>query len=787
VLDAGNLAKLSLPGVVPRGTSVSSGSSMIVTPKGEHYFVKCRTYGYRCLNCDSCSPDIRALKALKCDTSVADAALEAEAAGELQELQELEAEGRLLQDLLDQEQRELEALMLQSEIEELERQVALEEQQLMEAKILSLEEAARAARVEDSRQDVPVAKRARVEGPQQVQLMQEILPAASEANEANRALIQEVSPAAGKASEAKRALTQEVLPAAGPDCFDTIPYDWETVGLDDDVEPEPSEDLSAKVAGSGHPRLMRLCQVEDTQLEDDSDDNGNASPECKGSPSQGEGLSPTDAEAEADAVSLVIAPSEAEICPPCPTDSKVKSLSPAEQSRMSGAKAKGKAKGKAKAKAKCPREAEDEDKEGSDVSDDEEDSKPALKRPSGRGLCRGGGRGGRGGRTGACSQATRGRGRGRGRGKNAKDDENDDDEASGTEDEEDAEEPKPSPKKGTEPKGRTNASKDNGAADASKAKPRGKAKAKAVAKSKEQLAKEAKSRKSVAYHRAYKSAKDKGKSDADCKLAAKKGKVLAPWGFKFRCLHDELLVSSNGKFVLALQVLLLRWMKTLSYGGSYEFFELFAGEGKVTGVWHEKGYTTASFDKLYGDPMDFLKNSGFTIACWVVMNEVPDGFNLIGPDCSSWGMPARASSMRSTINPYGRMGNSWVSSNYCLVSRLVLLLLLMLSRHCTWVVEQPIHSLLPSHRRWEWMCNQVVKVYKQSFWMMLHGAGCPKRTLVLSPMATIAELDLGRLTKAEKEKRCTFKTVRRHRGKDGKMKFSGQKGELKKSGHLAGH
>ena len=27
---------------------------------------------------------------------------------------------------------------------------------------------------------------------------------------------------------------------------------------------------------------------------------------------------------------------------------------------------------------------------------------------------------------------------------------------------------------------------------------------------------------------------------------------------------------------------------------------------------HEHGYSTASFDKLYGDPMDFLRNSGYT-------------------------------------------------------------------------------------------------------------------------------------------------------------------------------
>ena len=112
----------------------------------------------------------------------------------------------------------------------------------------------------------------------------------------------------------------------------------------------------------------------------------------------------------------------------------------------------------------------------------------------------------------------------------------------------------------------------------------------------------------------------------------------------------------------------------------------------LCGPRHDEGFVAASFDKLYGGPMNFLQNQGFSshgcncdslhlhsykpfhsvlprIACWVVLNECPDAFNLIGPDCSSWGLPARSTSMRSSINPFGRMGIAWVSSNYCLVSR----------------------------------------------------------------------------------------------------------------------
>ncbi|CAE7315092.1 unnamed protein product [Symbiodinium necroappetens] len=224
-------------------------------------------------------------------------------------------------------------------------------------------------------------------------------------------------------------------------------------------------------------------------------------------------------------------------------------------------------------------------------------------------------------------------------------------------------------------------------------------------------------------------------------------------------------------------------MTTLSFSEKYSFFELFSGEGAVTQAWHDSGYTTASFDKLYGAPMDFISSSGYSIAMWVVLNEIPDACNLIGPDCSSWGVPARASSMRSFINAHGRMASSWVNSNNCLVSRLVLLLLLMLSKNATWVVEQPLQTILTKHHRFEWLTNRVSKVFRQSMWMMLHGGPTPKPTLLLSPMCTISQLDLGPLRKAERQAKTRFQTVRRHLDKNKQKRFSGNRKELKKSGN----
>ena len=49
------------------------------------------------------------------------------------------------------------------------------------------------------------------------------------------------------------------------------------------------------------------------------------------------------------------------------------------------------------------------------------------------------------------------------------------------------------------------------------------------------------------------------------------------------------------------------------------------------------------------------------------------------------------------------------------------------------------------------------KVYETSLWMMLHGAPSCKRTILYSNMPEVCRLDLGKLTKHEKETRTTKK------------------------------
>ena len=121
------------------------------------------------------------------------------------------------------------------------------------------------------------------------------------------------------------------------------------------------------------------------------------------------------------------------------------------------------------------------------------------------------------------------------------------------------------------------------------------------------------------------------------------------------------------------------------------------------------------------------------LAIRVVLSMVVNGLLLAGPDCSSWGVPARGTSLRNWINIHGNQYLGWVRGSSTMVSRLlglcysmtrrlsgiifatklrlVLLLQRAMARNCCWAVEQPDKSLLIRHRRKEWLVNHVAFVF----------------------------------------------------------------------------
>ena len=57
--------------------------------------------------------------------------------------------------------------------------------------------------------------------------------------------------------------------------------------------------------------------------------------------------------------------------------------------------------------------------------------------------------------------------------------------------------------------------------------------------------------------------------------------------------------------------------------------------------------------------------------------------------------------------------------------------------------------------------------------MQLHGGPSPKRTLLWSNMSEISSLDLGKLSKVERERRTTTRTVKKYINKRGEKSFVG--------------
>lgn len=57
------------------------------------------------------------------------------------------------------------------------------------------------------------------------------------------------------------------------------------------------------------------------------------------------------------------------------------------------------------------------------------------------------------------------------------------------------------------------------------------------------------------------------------------------------------------------------------------------------------------------------------LTLFTVLNQMAGALTLFAPDCSSWGLPCRGTSMRSFINPEGFESYQFVANANCMVSR----------------------------------------------------------------------------------------------------------------------
>lgn len=231
------------------------------------------------------------------------------------------------------------------------------------------------------------------------------------------------------------------------------------------------------------------------------------------------------------------------------------------------------------------------------------------------------------------------------------------------------------------------------------------------------------------------------------------------------------------------------------------------------------------------------------LVLYAILAQDKQALTLWAPDCGSWGVPARSTSQRSYINPWGQPAYSFVEKGNQMVSRIlertielahylcsswhllheefrefhskllrmVLCIMLILSKNCYFLVEQPSQSLLYMHKRWQYLANRICwvplpiwpyiaycqafynkqryhfllwclvlfsnmvlatsafhhsktlpafKVRQVFFWMQLHGSPSPKRSMFMGNLRSLNKLDKGKLTCKEREKRSKIKTTR---------------------------
>lgn len=75
------------------------------------------------------------------------------------------------------------------------------------------------------------------------------------------------------------------------------------------------------------------------------------------------------------------------------------------------------------------------------------------------------------------------------------------------------------------------------------------------------------------------------------------------------------------------------------------------------------GYGLLSFKTMCSD------FSHVRLVMWVIMQQTVNSVNLIGPSCSSWGLPNRGTSMRNFINWKGNEQYPYVADANRMVSR----------------------------------------------------------------------------------------------------------------------
>ncbi len=187
---------------------------------------------------------------------------------------------------------------------------------------------------------------------------------------------------------------------------------------------------------------------------------------------------------------------------------------------------------------------------------------------------------------------------------------------------------------------------------------------------------------------------------------------------------------------------------------------------------------------------DFCGTSGFALATNSVLRLLPNGLCPLGVVCSSWVFLSRSSTKRHYVYPQGDDSSSTVANANVMNARVALLLLILVARGCTPLLEQPVSSLFARYPRMVHVCRKLrslsVPLYQQIIHLGAFGQCTQKSVHVYSTNKAllrqlwkpISASDRCRFRRASAHQLLVTKTICKA---NGKTQVTGKKAALKRS------
>lgn len=168
---------------------------------------------------------------------------------------------------------------------------------------------------------------------------------------------------------------------------------------------------------------------------------------------------------------------------------------------------------------------------------------------------------------------------------------------------------------------------------------------------------------------------------------------------------------------------------------------------------------------------------------------MPNSIAPLGPVCSSWVFLSRYSSKRNYLRPEGLTELPWVVQANTMAARVCLILLLVVFAESTFLLEQPVSSLLPRYQRFRQVISSLrhinISVYQQLINLGAFGSDTKKPVFIWSNNRKLLRKLWRPILPSDKLRflhKCQQKQlVKRSISKSGKKQVTGIPSALRKS------